>query len=97
MKKQLKPLIDEDGEVREITASDMKLFRPAREVAPRLAAAHRAGTIRYRGQRGPQKAPTKAQVTLRIDRDVLAFFKAKGEGWQTRIDDVLKAVVSVAR
>jgi uncharacterized protein (DUF4415 family) len=97
MKKKLKPLTDKDGEVRELTAADMKLFRPAREVDPALVAAHRSGTIRYKGQRGKQKAPTKAQVTLRLDRDVLAFFKAKGEGWQTRIGAALRAFVDVAQ
>ena len=31
-----KPLIDEFGEVRELTKEDMKRFRPAREVLPEL-------------------------------------------------------------
>ena len=31
-----KPLIDEFGEVRELTEEDMKHFRPAREVLPEL-------------------------------------------------------------
>ena len=30
-----KPLIDADGEVRELTAADMKRFRPAQEVLPK--------------------------------------------------------------
>lgn len=97
MKKQRKPLIDEDGEVREITMADMKLFRPAREVDPALVAAYESGQLRYRGQRGTQKAPTKEQVTLRLDKDVLDFFKTKGAGWQTRIGTMLKAFVDAAR
>ena len=86
-----------DDENPEWTAADFARARPMREVDPDLVAAHKAGTIRYKGQRGKQKAPTKAQVTLRLDRDVLAFFKAKGSGWQTRIGDALKAIVDVAR
>ena len=86
-----------DRENPEWTKEDFLRARPAREVDPELVAAYRAGTLRLRGQRGKQKAPTKAQVTLRIDRDVLAFFKSKGAGWQTRIGKALKAVVEAAR
>jgi uncharacterized protein (DUF4415 family) len=39
--------------------------------------------------RGPQKAPTKERVTLRIDRDVLEAFRATGDGWQTRLNEAL--------
>ncbi|MBN9534659.1 MAG: BrnA antitoxin family protein [Alphaproteobacteria bacterium] len=42
------------------------------------------------GERGPQKAPTKQQVTLRLDRDVVERFRATGPGWQGRINDALK-------
>ena len=41
--------------------------------------------------RGPQHAPTKQQVTLRLDPDVLAKFRATGPGWQARINAALKA------
>ena len=43
--------------------------------------------------RGRQKAPTKAQGTLRLDRAVLEHFKAEGPGWQSRINAVLQAAV----
>jgi uncharacterized protein (DUF4415 family) len=33
---------------------------------------------------------TKTPVTLRLDPDVLAKFKATGKGWQSRINDALK-------
>lgn len=33
----------------------------------------------------------KAQVTLRIDADVIEWFRGKGRGYQTRINSVLKA------
>jgi uncharacterized protein (DUF4415 family) len=44
---------------------------------------------RQRGQRGPQKAATKCQVTIRLDPEVIDFFKATGKGWQRRINDAL--------
>jgi len=43
--------------------------------------------------RGPQKTPTKVLTTVRLDADVLAFFKAQGHGYQTRINDELRKVV----
>jgi uncharacterized protein (DUF4415 family) len=33
----------------------------------------------------------KAQITLRVDRDVLEFFKKQGERYQTRMHAVLRA------
>jgi uncharacterized protein (DUF4415 family) len=44
--------------------------------------------------RGPQKAPTKVLTTLRLDADVLAYFRAIGRGYQTRINDELRKVVN---
>ena len=42
-----------------------------------------------RGVRGPQKALTKKLVSIRLSRDVLEHFQAKGKGWQAEIDNVL--------
>ena len=42
------------------------------------------------GERGPQKAPTKQQVTLRLDRDVVERFRSTGPGWQCRINEALR-------
>lgn len=78
-----KPLIDEAGEVRELDADDLALFRPAEEV---LSASLR----KKLGVRGPQKAPTKERVTIRLSADVVARFRATGAGWQTRMDAALK-------
>jgi uncharacterized protein (DUF4415 family) len=39
----------------------------------------------------PKGSGTKELVTLRIDRDVLDRFRAGGPGWQTRLNDVLRA------
>ena len=46
------------------------------------------------GQRGPQVAPTKQLVSIRYSPEVLAFFKASGAGWQSRMDEALKQWVS---
>lgn len=43
--------------------------------------------------RGPGKRPRKKQIALRISPEVLAFFRATGKGWQTRMDEVLQEYV----
>jgi len=45
-----------------------------------------------RGRGRPLGSGNKEQVTLRIDRDVLAFYKSKGDGWQTFINNVLTEI-----
>jgi uncharacterized protein (DUF4415 family) len=49
----------------------------------------RGGKVVRRGKRGPQKAPTKTLVSLRLSPEVIDHFKATGRGWQTRIDSTL--------
>ncbi len=43
-----------------------------------------------RKKRGPQKAPTKKQVTMRLPSDGLILPRAKGPGWQPRVDEILR-------
>jgi len=62
-----------------------------------VAAFWRGATTRRPGQRGPQKAATKEQVTLRLDRVVLEHFRNGGPGWQTRLNETLKRLVSRSR
>ena len=74
----------DDPDNPELTADDFAKMRPAAEVLPPEALSA------FKRVRGPQKAPTKRQVTLRLDEDVLAFFKADGAGWQSRINEALR-------
>lgn len=55
----------------------------------------------YRGsrlvQRGrPAGTGSKTQTTIRLSNEVLAWFRGSGTGWQTRLDEVLKAHVARA-
>jgi uncharacterized protein (DUF4415 family) len=51
---------------------------------------------RILSKRGPQKAPTKIAVSIRLSPEVVKHFKAKGAGWQSRIDDALRKMVKKA-
>ena len=80
---KFKSLIDAKGEVRQLTAADMKRFRPAKEVLP-------ATLLAKLKVRGPQKTPTKERITIRLSPEVVQRFRATGDGWQTRVDAALK-------
>ena len=70
------------------TDAELAALKPAGEVLPgELLEGLRK---RRPGQRGPQKAPTKKRVTLRLDRDVLEHFRASGPGWQRGLNDALR-------
>jgi uncharacterized protein (DUF4415 family) len=82
-----KPLIDENGEVREITADDLKSFKPASEVLPLelLAVLPKKGI--------PVKETPKKQTTVRIDADIMDWLKSQGKGYQTRINAILRSAM----
>jgi len=48
-------------------------------------------------KRGPQKAPTKVLVSMRLSRDVVDGLRATGAGWQVRADEALRAWVKRER
>lgn len=77
-----------DAENPEWTEEDFRRARPALEVLPKEVV---EAIRRYRGQRGPQKAPTKELISLRVDRDVAAAYRATGPGWQARANEALRA------
>lgn len=40
--------------------------------------------------RGPQQAPTKKLISIRLSQDVLEALRAKGRGWQGLADETLR-------
>ena len=77
-----------DDENPEWTAEEIRRARPLLEVLPKEVV---DAIKRSRGQRGPQKSPTKELISLRLDQDVVAALRATGFGWQTRANDALRA------
>jgi hypothetical protein len=49
---------------------------------------------KVRGRPRKANGERKEPVSLRLSPEVLAYFRASGEGWQTRIDQVLQAEVA---
>jgi uncharacterized protein (DUF4415 family) len=44
----------------------------------------------------PKSVHPKVSQTLRLDPDVLTFFKGTGAGWQTRINEALRKVAGLS-
>ncbi len=63
--------------------AELVAFRPAAEVMPDLVQAFRRS----------RRKPRKVQLTLRLDPDIIDFFRAGGRGWQTRINAALREYV----
>lgn len=78
---------DED-DAPEFTAEVAARAKPAAEVLP----AEVMAAFKKKAGR-PRAEAAKVAVSLRLDPDVLAAFKATGAGWQTRINDALRGAM----
>lgn len=93
--KHIRPLTDEeeaeiqrqiasDPDAPEATDEQLAQARPFREVFPEFY----EQIQQARGR--PKIDRPKQVVSIRLDPDVIAKFKATGKGWQGRINEVLK-------
>ena len=76
-------VFDDDNPER--TEADFAKARPGVEVLPPALV---AALVKNKG--GRPRGSGKAQVSLRVDRDVLDRFRAAGPGWQTRMNAALR-------
>jgi uncharacterized protein (DUF4415 family) len=82
-----RPLADKDGEVRELTAEDMRLFKPIAEVDPGMVEA----MTEFRRKLGRPKAEApKVHIGFRLASDVVASIKASGPGYNVRVEQALR-------
>ncbi len=59
---------------------DLAAFKPLKELKPEIYAMLDSGIYK----------PTKKEIHIRIDSDVLEWFKSQGKGYQTRINEALR-------
>ena len=83
-----KTLTDKNGEVRELTRTDIAEMRPFKEEFPALHETWK------RGRGRPPKEQPKVRLTVRLDADVVARLKQGGRGYQTRINSILRAAMA---
>jgi len=87
--KKRKPLTNKAGEVRALKKEDFAAAKPLKQAFPQLAL--------YSRKRAAMGEQHKQSVNIRMSPEVVAWFKAKGTGWQTRIDNTLKSIIDIAR
>jgi uncharacterized protein (DUF4415 family) len=85
-----KPLIDDDGEVRELTAEEFASAVPFSALPESLREKLSSRS------RGPQKSPKKVPISIRLSPDVAEGLRATGAGWQVRADEVLRSWLASA-
>ena len=78
--------IAEDPDAFEADDEWLATARPSGEAVPHILE-------RYRRTRGKQKSPTKEEVHIRLDADVVEHFRISGRGWQTRLNETLRQAV----
>jgi uncharacterized protein (DUF4415 family) len=87
MPRKNEPIIDDENP--EWTKEDFAKGRRPEEVLP-------PNILRqFKNYRGPQKTLKKVPISLRLSPEVVKYFKAKGPGWQTKIDTVLRKAAGV--
>lgn len=86
MKKQVNPELI-DAENPEWTSADTR-------AAVKFSALSTSLQAKLRGR--PKAVSVKEPVKIRLDADVLAALRASGDGWQTRINDTLRASLQLA-
>lgn len=83
-----------DNENPEWTAATFKKARTAKAIPPELIGPKVAEQmLRPRGR--PKSSSPKQLVSLRLSPDVLRYFKSRGPGWQTRINETLRKSVAL--
>jgi uncharacterized protein (DUF4415 family) len=86
LQREMRPLTDEEGEVRELTAEDFRDMRPVREVMPELIEAAKA----FKKMGRPKAETTKVHIGFRLAADVVESIKASGAGYNRRVEEALR-------
>ncbi len=82
---RIQAMISSDPDAPEVTKKQVASAKPFAEAFPVLAENMRKNV----GGR-PRSPSPKIPVSIRLDQDVVAKFKATGPGWQGRINEVLR-------
>ncbi len=70
---------------------------PVSPATPRAeATSDVAQVVRHIARRELPAAPRKEAISLRLDAEVLDWFRSRGPGYQTRINAVLRAYMEAA-
>ena len=88
------PLTDEDGEVREMSAEDLQLFKPIAEVDPGMVEVMTA--MNNKGGR-PRAERQRMHIGFRWNSDLVASIKATGKNYNTRLEQIIREAQRVGK
>ena len=78
-------LIDNDGEVHELTDADFALMKPFSSLPPDLQQ-----SLLAIKRRNVTAEPEEEQVPVKVSRSVVDRFRAEGADWETKVDRALR-------
>ena len=84
-RKPMVPTAAEDRAIQAGIAADPDTFEVTQEVLARMQPLRKVGR--------PKMERPKALMTMRVDADVLQSIKSSGDGWQTRVNALLREAV----
>jgi len=87
---KIQRMIASDPDAPEATDDQIARAKPFQEVFPELAS-----NLRKNLGGRPRSENPKVAVSLRLDQDVVARFKAQGPGWQSRMNQALRSAAGL--
>jgi uncharacterized protein (DUF4415 family) len=82
---EIQRMIASDPDAPEVTDEQIAQAKPFDDAFPALA-----DTMRKNIGGRPKSDNPKIAVSLRLDQEIVARFKASGPGWQTRMNEALR-------
>ena len=99
IRRAMKLSLAEFAELAGVTVDTLKAWEDGEVPKPaaraRLEKIAQAAALRQRGDRGPQRAPTKRLLSIRLDADLVELYRATGAGWQSRINEDLRKIAKL--
>jgi uncharacterized protein (DUF4415 family) len=86
-----KRLTTKDGDALPLTRTIIRGMQPMSKADPGLVARWK----KEQKRRGRPSGRRKAVVSLSLDNEVIHALRKSGKGWQTRVNDLLKAAVGL--
>jgi putative transcriptional regulator len=94
IRRAMKLSLADFAELAGVTVETLKAWEdglaPDKRARARLEEIALAAALRQRGERGPQRTPTKRLLSIRLDADLVEHYRATGAGWQSRINEDLR-------
>ncbi len=85
--------IEADPDTWILSDEEWEQVRPIAEVHPEIVAAYKNGAMRISRETLANMRGPKEEVTLSLDEGLLLYFTQTGEGWEQRLNDMLRGLV----